>query len=320
MILLGIDEAGLGPTLGPLVSGLAAIRTPDGWTLETPWEALSEAVTAKWKKDDPRIAVGDSKKIYPVGGLAALEKTTLAVLGQIRPSFPDSRDELLRGLDAEEWIPDLAAVPWHRNEWTVPGHTDAAAAARLLTESLAGAGAEIAALRVRIAMPARLNQTFDSGLNKDEALLAETGAHLAWAAAAFPGEEIVAVVDRQGGRAKYGAWLSGLFPDAWIETVAEGAKESSYRWRTAPNTGKGTVSVTFAVGADGKSFAVALASLAAKYVRERCMADLNDWFTARIGGLRRTAGYPGDAPRFLREVEGVVAGEGIRRDALVRKR
>ena len=40
----------------------------------------------------------------------------------------------------------------------------------------------------------------------------------------------------------------------------------------------------------------------AKLLRERFMADLNAFFLARVPGLKPTAGYAGDAPRFLEAV------------------
>ena len=42
----------------------------------------------------------------------------------------------------------------------------------------------------------------------------------------------------------------------------------------------------------------ALASMTAKYLRELSMRAFNEFWCARVPGLRPTAGYPGDAPRF----------------------
>jgi hypothetical protein len=47
----------------------------------------------------------------------------------------------------------------------------------------------------------------------------------------------------------------------------------------------------------------ALASMTAKYLRELSMRAFNEFWCARVPGLRPTAGYPTDAPRFKREID-----------------
>lgn len=165
----------------------------------------------------------------------------------------------------------------------------------------------MALIETAILHPAEMNRLYDSGLNKNEVLLLETGTHLAALADRFAGSGLVAVVDKQGGRNDYRPFLTRLFPGAWIETSAQGAEESAYTLRLE----KGAVRVSFRPKADRLSFTTALASMAAKYVRERAMAELNDWFSTRIPGLRPTAGYPVDARRWLAEAAEFIDAEGL---------
>jgi hypothetical protein len=55
----------------------------------------------------------------------------------------------------------------------------------------------------------------------------------------------------------------------------------------------------------------ALASMASKYLRELAMAALNAFWSARVPGLRRTAGYPQDASRFKSDIAAAQAELGI---------
>ena len=64
---------------------------------------------------------------------------------------------------------------------------------------------------------------------------------------------------------------------------------------------------------------VALASMAAKYLRELSMQAFNAHWSARIPGLRETAGYPVDAARWRREAEAAVQRAGIPWDAVWRR-
>ena len=77
MIHVGIDEAGYGPTLGPLVISAAAFREEapqsgiEHFEKDTPvfsldlWELLAGVVTRK--PDRTHIPVNDSKKLYKPG-------------------------------------------------------------------------------------------------------------------------------------------------------------------------------------------------------------------------------------------------------------
>ncbi|MFN9704050.1 MAG: hypothetical protein ACK595_04420, partial [Planctomycetota bacterium] len=59
-ILAGVDEAGLGPILGPLVVGGAALAGPEG---VDPWTALRPLV-ARERKEKGKVRVADSKKVH----------------------------------------------------------------------------------------------------------------------------------------------------------------------------------------------------------------------------------------------------------------
>ena len=69
LIILGTDEAGYGPNLGPLVVSLTA------------WEAPSEDMSFLFEPlKKAGIVIDDSKKLYHNGSLAALETGVLAAL------------------------------------------------------------------------------------------------------------------------------------------------------------------------------------------------------------------------------------------------
>lgn len=83
--LIGIDEAGYGPNLGPLVMTSVACRVPG----DSPgsragpnlWHTLRAAVRCPGGPDDGRLLIGDSKQVYSSArGLAGLEHGVLATL------------------------------------------------------------------------------------------------------------------------------------------------------------------------------------------------------------------------------------------------
>ena len=90
--LIGADEAGYGPNLGPLVVS-ATVWKVDGRPTEVDlYESLAEVVTAEPSrgKRDERIAVADSKALYkPRGTLRLLERGLLPMLAQLEHPAED---------------------------------------------------------------------------------------------------------------------------------------------------------------------------------------------------------------------------------------
>src|SRR5216683_4820929 len=80
--IIGIDEAGYGPNLGPFVMTAVACRVPNVCAGDNLWTLLASAVRRIGDANDGRIIVDDSKKVYSTArGLNGLERgvhTTLS--------------------------------------------------------------------------------------------------------------------------------------------------------------------------------------------------------------------------------------------------
>ena len=80
------------------------------------------------------------------------------------------------------------------------------------------------------------------------------------------------------------------------------------------------ITVSFKPRADGENVCVALASMLAKYVREVCMKQFNEFWAKHVPGIKPTAGYPLDAKRFYAEIRPAMERLGIEPDAVWRKK
>ncbi len=321
MIIAGIDEAGLGPQLGPLCVVGAALRTPDDWTAAAPWQALAAAVAAHPCRGEMRLVVADSKKIFASRSLAALERPAMVFFSAspLTAPLPVARSDFLAVLGAFAALENLGQCPWYECEWQAPVcHTaeEINAEARSLAKVLAHAGAAMAGLQARVTLEHVFNRRIASGLNKAQALWEDTVSLMRWLATSFPDEAVAICADKQGGRNAYLPLLAQAFPGASWHAVTESAQLSEYVLRRAGPR----LRVVFLPRAEQTSFAAALASIMAKYLRERFMSSLNDFFQRLLPGLRPTAGYPADAPRFIAAVQPLLPKIGANTELLVRCR
>lgn len=312
--LAGIDEAGLGPILGPLVVAGCAFRGPDG---ADPWQLLRTHVSRR-RSDKRRIRVADSKKVNQgPQGLRRLEEAALCfwtVLAGGRPAtLADWLQEL--GIDGA----GLRRCPWYeRLDLPLPVAADAGwieLKAELIARTMRRREVSLLAIAVRPVDVEEWNGLIADTDNKSRAHFHAYSEVLARLLDVLPGRGHL-VADRCGGRLHYARDLRELRPRARVEVVSEAPHTSVYRL----HQGDEPVTVTFAEKAEDRSFPTALASCFAKYLRELMVRVLNDWFCARVPGLRRTAGYFSDGHRFLADLDGHLHALQVPRERLVRIR
>ncbi|MBC7854258.1 MAG: hypothetical protein IAF94_12565, partial [Pirellulaceae bacterium] len=112
--LIGTDEAGYGPNLGPLVVAASAWEVPPGTTAETLYERLEKVVTADVSADDGRLPMADSKVLYKAGcGLAVLERSVLSALAVAGSSARKWRELWISVVHRGETCERFDALPWH---------------------------------------------------------------------------------------------------------------------------------------------------------------------------------------------------------------
>lgn len=321
--LIGVDEAGYGPNLGPLIVAATRWEIDDEALLDEDAliEALAPAIQSEpTRGKTDRIAIADSKQLYsPGGGLAELERGVLAALRLGGASIDCWRD--LWPAVAPHSQSDLAEAPW-RADYDEPLPIDASSddiddAAEVLKTQLQAAGVRLLEVRAAPVFPRQFNQLVEQHGNKASALSITS---LQLARTLLPvdddaqAERVLVHCDKHGGRKRYAPLLQELYPDRLARTLKETAQESVYA------TGPGNRTTVRFVAKGDRFLPAALASMVAKYLRELAMRAFNAYWVIHSPGVKPTAGYPQDAKRFKRDIAAAQARLEIDDDDLWRNR
>lgn len=320
MIVAGIDEAGYGPLLGPLVVSAVAIECPQTISDAMPDVAamLAPAVAAKPPIPHGALFVTDSKVVHrSPNGLHHLETATLlAVELACGSAAPMRLDELAKALG---WTGG-AELPWYDWNHAVSPLWASTDGIGITRSMLLG---RMASRRVRMAMArsvlideANFNSQVSKTLNK-AAVLSSCGMQLLRQIADQNAGETWVVVDKNGARDRYLNLLMRTFPDVIWRVCIESPLISRYEWHRPG----GLFRVDFQQKGELACMATAWASMICKYVRERAMEQFNHWWTNQTGGdINPTAGYYTDAHRWLSEMAPYLERYGPPQEQWVRAR
>ena len=301
VVLVGIDEAGFGPILGPLVVSSSALALPQHLLTSDLWQVLCKSLSDKRKRLAGRLLVTDSKKAYnKAQGIKHLERTVLTMLKCLGKE-PATLGELLDFL-APRFLEQLRDYPWYQDAAAGVLSADLAdrdIAAAALTRDLASNGMELLGLKSYPLEVAHYNKMVAAVKNKADVLFTATSSLIKDAFDNCPGDELQVVIDRQGGRQHYRNNLLRMFEDVELAILRENSTTSSYELK-----GRGKrMRVHFVVGADAKFLPVSLASMVSKYIRELLMGNINRYFARFDADLKPTAGYWQDGLRFIKDIE-----------------
>ncbi|MFO0916783.1 MAG: hypothetical protein U0872_00505 [Planctomycetaceae bacterium] len=293
-LLIGMDEAGLGPNLGPYVVTATVWETGEPANKLNLWQAAKSAVTDAPQLNDDRLHIADSKAVFQPGkGLAALERGVLAAC-QMLENWVCRTDLDLRRRLLPKSGPSVDFGPcYSSDDLNLPLEADAAdirSKSGRWQSTLESAGIQLLAVRSTIVEPMLFNLLIDEHQNKARAL-SLVSLRLLQQVLAEVGPQLPALVycDKHGGRDRYDLLLAETFPDEFVFRVQESSLLSVYRL--------GNLEVRFLPRAESH-LPVALASMVSKYVRELAMLRFNRFWMAHIPGLKPTQGYPVDARRF----------------------
>ncbi len=293
-ILIGTDEAGYGPNLGPLTVTATAWEIPVHLNPAELWQELSKVLTNAPTRGDNRLHVADSKEVFSSGDtLEGLEVPVLAFLKMLGhpTSTIDAIGHAVAGSQfadfygEEIWNPcpgmllPCDACDEHILEWQESLQTEMDSREILLL-----------AVRSRVMFPKEFNDLVGQSDSKGAVLSSATLQLVRSLADDFCGTHPTTVVcDKHGGRNRYDEIISTQFDDQFVFRLEESRERSRYRM--------GTMEFCFRTKAE-ELLPVALASMVSKYLREVLMHQFNAFWAEQIPGLKPTQGYPQDAKRF----------------------
>ncbi|MCA9130907.1 MAG: hypothetical protein KDB22_27675 [Planctomycetales bacterium] len=310
-LVIGVDEAGYGPNLGPLIIAASVWKVPTELSeneLTTQFGRLFQA--KKWARDCEHVPLGDSKILFSPGkGLATLEAGLLAVLATAtsgKGSYSSTLQQLLAAVKVtiDSGSAAQPSASWYQeiDEYPVPMTAEVLADLPRLSElartQLTSLGVELVGLRAVVITEREFNRQLARLRSKGELL---SQASLQLVSDSLRDNQLAAEVfcDRQGGRKNYLPVLLAAMPEEWFVENASAPARSSYRSTSQPE-----LTIHFSVRGDHFP-PTALASMLAKYLRERLMQSVNEFWRNHLPSLKPTAGYPMDAARFRHEIEAV---------------
>lgn len=325
-LVIGTDEAGYGPNLGPLVVAATAWRiaatAEDAEALLATALLEGNAVVAAGRGGSRAPLWADSKQIYRGGaGVGLLEQGVAIALLVAGGELPANWEAVA------EQVGPISPRDGCRGTWqallpiTVPRESDVAECLTLATavrEVLARHGVSLERITCRSIYPAEFNALLDTGMNKSDILSATTLDLAATLRASAPDEAAIIWCDRHGGRKRYGGLVSHHFGAALVRPLEETPARSVYLVPACDLTATKACRIEFCVGGEARG-PVALASMTAKYVRELAMHAFNAFWSSRLAGLQPTAGYPSDALRWRRDAAAAIEQEQLAEAALWRR-
>jgi ribonuclease HII len=300
-IVVGIDEAGFGPILGPLVVSSSSFSLDNRLLSKDLWQILCKSVGSRRKRLAGRLLIADSKKAYSKQKkIKHLERTALAFLRCLNRR-PATLTELLRQM-CPDCLERLNSYPWYRDTDSYRLSADAAdieIASAVLRDDLASNQIELLGLQSHCLDVEYYNDMMANVKNKATVLFTATSQLIEQAYDNFSGDCLQIIVDRQGGRVHYRKILQLMFAGMELKILRESPAASSYELQS---NGK-AMRLHFAVGADERFLPVSLASMVSKYLRELLVDNINRYFTGHCTELRPTAGYWKDGLRFIEDLK-----------------
>lgn len=310
--LIGTDEAGYGPNLGPLVITATTWEIPHHLEPESLWHPLQDVLTNQPARNDLRLFVADSKAVYSSSrNIADLELPVLAFFSTLQV-LPQTIDELASRICAD-FNTGYSAEPWNsRPGCRLPveaSTTDLKSWPSRLETAMAASSIHLKKVASRVIFPAEFNLLTEASGSKG-AVLSDATLQLVRDSIDTQLPNLV-VCDKHGGRNRYDALIASQFDDQFVFRLEESREVSRYRM--------GQTEFCFRTRAE-ELLPVALSSMISKYLREVLMRQFNQFWQTRIPGLQPTQGYPVDARRFRAEIAGEAAVLGIPDHLLWRNR
>jgi ribonuclease HII len=277
-ILVGIDENGLGPRLGPLVVTAISARTSG--------EGNERARRAPRGRLAERL--GDSKKLVAFGD-DALGEAWARALARRFGLAPASPAELFRALaldpDArlrEDCPSDHLDQCWCPREEAFVAPEELAEEVGRDLGKLEAKGVDVASCHVAVVCAKRLNHAAVRGTTRFHLDL-HAMERLALAARELAGAEVAVTCGKVGGFDRYAPHFGPLGGRLHV-ALEEGRAKSEYKF-----PGVGTIA--FVRDADARHLLVCMASLVGKWVRDLLMARIVRHYRDTNADLPDASGY-----------------------------
>jgi ribonuclease HII len=304
LFVMGVDENGLGPALGPLVV------TGVGFS-------MAKYATERHGAIGRELGIDDSKATAAFGKVAVAEALALAAYEALWGEVPDSVDAFFARIlrRSPDTLQRRCPASTHPQCWSAPLSLPVFGAAldtgRAMLEGLRASGVALRFARSEVVCPGELNARLDAGQSRVDADL-EAMELLIRDARGEAQKDVRAVCGMVGGIRNYPERFRH-FERAAVRV--EKPLRHGLRYAVA-DVGQ----VSFEIDADQRHLPVAFASMIGKYVRELWMARQNRFYQAHVPEMVDVSGYHDPVTRrFIAASAEMRRALDIREDCFVRR-